>query len=314
MSRGTAVLAAAGKWRETHRLRVGWGGNDGLPVTGVTQDLQGGFMARGSWTDLSAGHWLDSPAAALQPYVAANPGRIAVIGVPLIPHDSVAASGWNTLLDSAIAGTHDADYVSMGENLALNSPKTCYCRLWWEFNMDDANVNSTKFKNAFARAVPLIRQGFANQATAGQTIKIVLCSMPDRSTKEAMYPGSAYVDVVSYDVYGKVYASTTPSQATALAEINGYLSDLVAWGQSTGKPVALDEWGNWQTQPNGTLMNRGYGDWPDFITAVFDWATTRSNNVAYLNYFNEAGGDVGITLDDQPNSKAVFISRTKAVQ
>lgn len=305
-------LLAAGRYRASTRLKVGIGGNDGVSVAGFSRDMQGAFMGRSTWTNLANADWLvDGP---LPAYNTANPTGAALIGVPLIPHDSVSSTGWNALLDSASSGAHDADYVSMGGNLAAVTAQTCYCRLWWEFNANDTNIDATKFKAAYAQAVPKIRQGFAAAAPA-KTLKIVFNSMPDRSTKEALYPGGAYVDIVSYDVYGKTYGSTNQTKTFALNQINGYLAALVAWGQSVGKPVALDEWGNWQVKPaDGTTTNRGFGDWPEYITAVFDWATNPANNVLYVAYFNEPGGDVGITLDDQPNSRAVFVSRANAVK
>jgi hypothetical protein len=292
---------------------VGWGGNDGSAIPGVTNEVVGAFMGRETWANLANGDWLTDPAASLRPYVLSRPDGAAAIGVPLIPTDGIAESGYNAALDTVIAGTHDADHTSMGRRLAEYGPKTVYCRLWWEFNMDDTFIDHTKFKSAFQRAVPNIRAGFASAARTGQTIKIVFCSMPDRSNKEDMYPGNSVVDVLSYDVYGKHYGPVTLTKAACLAEIQGYYADLVAWGAANSKPIALDEWGNWKSRAaDGVTDHRGYGDWPEYITATFDWA--EANNVLYLCYFNEPGGGVGITINQQPNSLAVFQARAARLQ
>lgn len=313
--RDNVVVSATGGDAGTGTARplIGWGGNDGLPVAGVTQEIQGAFMGRDSWSNLANGDWLvDGP---LPAYRTANPNGAALIGVPLIPHDSTSSSGWNALLDSAIAGSHDADYTALGRKLAEFSPKTCLARVWWEFNVDnDGDINPTKFKNAWSRAIPLIRSGFAAAARPGQTIKIVFNSMPDRTTKEALYPGSSVVDVVSYDAYAQRYGSSNPTKQQVIDLTAGYLADLTAWGQSVGKPVALDEWGCWGIVSSGGTTNRGTGDHPEYITQIFDWATNPSNNVAWLCYFNEPGGGVEITLDDVPNARSAFVARAQAAQ
>ncbi len=297
----------------TARPLIGWGGNDGLNIAGVRNEIRGAFMTRDSWADLAGGRYLtDGP---LPAYRTEYPDGAAMIGVPLIPHDSVSSSGWNALLDEAASGAQDATYRSLGAKLAEVTPKLCYARVWWEFNVEnEGDINATKFKAAWNRAIPLIRQGFANAGGSNKTLRIVFCSMPDRTTKEALYPGSATVDVVSYDVYGKQYGATNPTKAAVISLTAGYLNDLKAWGASTGKPVAIDEWACWQVVSAGGTTNRGTGDHPEFITQIFDFATNPANNCAYLCYFNEPGGGVGITLADTPNARSVFVTRAQAVQ
>lgn len=197
---------------------IGYGGNDRSSVPEIFNQASGCFMGRESWDNITNMDWIeDGPVPA---DIASNANRAVVMGVPLIPHDS--GTSWNTLLDQAAAGTHNSKYYSLGQKMAQLGARTVYARVWWEFNMGDEYPNTTKFKAAWQVAIPQIRNGFNAAKTSEQQLKIVLCSMPDRdhsTQRDAYYPGSGYVDVVSYDVYGKTYASSNQSKATVLAEV-----------------------------------------------------------------------------------------------
>jgi hypothetical protein len=302
------MLAAAGTRYRATVTRLGWSGDDAIPST--RHDVKGTWMVRDTWANMAAGNYLTE--GTYGTYVATFPGRSVDVGVPLIPHDSVPETGWNSLLDSVVAGSHDTDHFNMGKNIALNSTATVYARLWWEMNMSTASLDFTKFINAWNRAVPNIRSGFTSAAVAGQKLQIVFCYLPDRTTQAAMYPGSSTVDVVGSDIYGKMYQSTQPSSAQLLDTVNTQLNALTQFGADRGKPTSLGEWANWQALPNnGVTDSRGLGDFPGYIDTVFDWIV--ATHPVYVTHFNINDG-TGQRLIDTPNSLARYQVRAAALQ
>lgn len=300
--------AAATSAVSSASVLTGWSGDDAIPST--VQEIKGTWMVRDSWASMAAGNYLTE--GTFGTYVAANPTRVADIGVPLIPHDSTSESGWNALLDSVVAGTHDSDHFAMGAKIAQFGPQTVFARLWWEMNMTITQPDYTKFKNAWNRAVPNIRAGFASAADPGQTMKIVYCYLPDRDNQDDMYPNNSMVDLVGSDIYGKKYQSVTPTSQELLDEVNLQLTALTQFGADRGKSTSLGEWANWQQLPaNGVTDSRGRGDFPAYIDAVFDWIV--ATNPTYCVYFNISDGGVGQRLIDTPNSLARYQTRVAAL-
>lgn len=293
-------------------IPVGYSG----PVSdrpGLRRDITGTWMSRDSWAGMAAGDYLSAPEGEYARWLAA-PGNLAKavdVGVPLIPHNSGpggehAAGGranWNTLLDEAASGTRDATYTAMGGKLAQYGPQTVYARLWWEMNQYPASIDAARFKAAWARAVPLIRSGFAAAARPGQTLKIVYCYMASSSNTMDFYPADeTLVDIIAADVYAGIYGTTIPTLPALLRSLRGQLDALAVNGAVHGKPVALGEWGNWAQGTAGATETHGRGDAPEVIDAVMDWA--EQNQAAFLVYFDIADGGVGIDLDDTPLSLA----------
>jgi hypothetical protein len=318
--RRSALLGAAG-WGWPHKtLLVGWSMPDWPPektVAGVENEILGRWTARSTWAEVAAADYLSG--TELPGFVAAHPDRAVDLGVPLIPHD-LPSTQWNSELDAVIAGSHDTDHRSLGASLAALGARTVYARPWWEFDMGgDLTVGGTpdvnKFIGAWQRAIPNIRAGFASVATTGQSLKILYCPLPDRDDWATSYPGDSVVDVITSDIYGKVYSNVDPTQADMLAEVNGYLANLAAFGAAHGKPVAVSEWANCSPKGNtGVYDNRGCGDCPAYIDAMFDWALNPNNNVLYLCFYDSPDASVGIDLDSAPLSKARFVARAQGVQ
>ncbi len=275
---------------------VGW---SGAKIAGLDNQIFGTWMARDSWAGMAAGQWL-SANAGYTAFVAAHPDRAADIGVPLIPHDSGVPL--NQLLDEAIAGKRDSEYRAMGASLAKGAPETLYARLYWEMNMSPQPAKSldrSKFKAAWDRAVPLIREGFAATAPS-KDLKVVFCPISDGADYSAFYPSSSNVDVIAMDVYAAKWGAKTPTAAVLTASVQLYLDSIAAFAKEKGKPVALGEWANWQTGAQGSTNNHGRGDFPAYIDQVFDWA--EKNDAAYVVYFNLADGGVGQSLAETPAS------------
>ncbi|MBV9919991.1 MAG: hypothetical protein JOY78_03925, partial [Pseudonocardia sp.] len=255
----------------------------------------------------------------LPAYTKAYPNRAVDIGIPIIPHD-LDPGQWNTQLTAVIAGTHDADHQSLGQNLALLTPATCYIRPWWEFDIGgDLEVggvpDQTKFKQAWQRAVTNIRTGFAAAARAGQVLKINYSPLPDRDDWTSSYPGDAYVDVISPDIYGKVYNNTDPTVSQMIGEVSVYLDNLIAFAQAHNKPCAISEWANVSPKAPSTQYDvRGCGDCVPYIDLMFDFATNAAHNCLYMVYYDSDGGGVGNDLDTSPLSKARFTARAQTIQ
>lgn len=310
--------------------KFGWSGAD---IPAITNEVFGIWMARDTWERIDQAQWLyvhpTFPA-----WVTANPGKSVDIGVPLVPHDSVPSSGLNALFDQVIANASvqvhpsgtmkntDDVYLSLGRSLGQNwtpSNGTCYARIYWEFNMSpdpQQNIDRTKFIGAWNRAIPKIREGFA-QTGAGKTLKIVFCPISDGADYAPFYPANANVDVIAQDTYAQKWGTVIPTSADLLAWTNTFLTNLTTFAVSKGKPLGLGEWGNWQTGTAGQTGAHGRGDFPEYIDQVFDWVDAQKNTaspVEYLCYFNLSDAGVGITLNDTPNSLARLQTRVNGTR
>lgn len=289
-------------------------GNSGSSIPGVVNQVSGTWMARDTWANLSSAQWLSFNTGYVN-WVSANPDKAVDIGVPLIPHDmDKTGANWNTLLDEVIAGSHDAEYTSMGRNLSNVVPVNgkIFARVWWEMNMNPIanNINRAKFIAAWNRAIPLIRAGFAAKASETgrtHTMKIVFCPISDGADYTAFYPDNANVDIIGLDVYGAKWGTTIPTSSELLTHVQAYLDALTTFAGTKNKPMALGEWANWQTATVGNMTSHGRGDFPEYINQIFDWAI--AHNVAYLCYYNISDGGVGQTMANTPLSLAAYQTR-----
>lgn len=260
-----------------------------------------------TWANLTVTDALSSPE--LSAFVAANPKAAIDIGIPLIPHEQPAAN-WNGLLDEVAAGTHDAAFSTLGRNLAVYGPLTVFARPWWEFNLDyPANTRPTpaKFIAAWTRAIPLIRSGFAGAARFGQTLRILYSTSEGRQPDlDVFWPGDAYVDVISPDIYANVWGTATPTKQVLLDAMRAQLNTIGAFAAKHRKPIAISEWANVATHNNGTLGSQGAGDVPEFIDLMFDWA--EQQQALYLIYYN-IEANLHQDMSDTPSSLARYQER-----
>jgi hypothetical protein len=266
-------------------------------------------MGRDTWDNLAHGDWM--AISDLQPFVAAHPDRAVDVGVPLVPQGS--GEPINDLLEEAISGAKDQVYRSLGQALASYGPATVYARVWWEMNMrpDPADsIDRRAFREAWAHAVPIIREGFAAVAREGQVLRIVFCPISDGADFEEFWPGDEFVDIVAMDAYGSRWGSSAPSADDLLDSVRSDLNRLSSFGATHDKPVALGEWGNLQANAAGTA-SQGLGDFPQYVELIFEWA--RKNRAVYLVYFNLSDGGVGQTLTETPRSLAEVQAQVEAL-
>ncbi len=142
---------------------------------------------------------------------------------------------------------------------------------------------------------------------------------------ENFYPGDAYVDNVSLDVYDGIGGSISDSarwsdmlngvnaggysavQPAAIGgqSFQGYgLNWLAAFGKEHDKQVGLPEWGLCATGDNG-----GGGDDTTFMTNMTNWIKANATGPAI--FWNQGGGTIQLSVPNYtsgsaPNASAIF--------
>jgi hypothetical protein len=277
----------------------GWSGTSDA-LSGIPRKSTDIWTARTSWSDVAAVGWpyVNSDFTS---FVAANPNAITDFATALIPHD-LPSAGWNAMLDEVTSGVHDSVFVTQGQTMAQYGSQTVYCRPWWEMTMDVSNLDPAKFQAAWNHAIPIIRAAFA-AAAPNKTLKIAYCYLPNAAGDPMVYfPGPTNVDVIDADIYGKVWGTTTPTQAAMISSVQGDLEYLASFAAQYNKPMGISEWGNFAIQPQGVASNQGRGDEPAYIDTMFSFA--QQHHFLYMVYFNIPDGGVNQTLADTPLSLA----------
>jgi hypothetical protein len=245
-----------------------------------------------------------------------------VIGVPMVALNG-SGSPENTLAQGA-AGDENANFVTIAKNLVALGFGNAILRPGWEF--DGTGYPWTVQSNTDA----------ANFATYWQNIVTAMRSVPGADFKflwsptgfqslswniSDAYPGNAYVDYVSLDVYdwswdGTIFLSGDPNNSASVAQskdvFNEYLTDteglnwLASFAQAHDKPIVIPEWA-----VDSRTDGHGLGDDPTYIDDMYNWFIT--NHVAWVVYFvddvadnNNQGIDFLLTDGHFPNSLAAF--------
>jgi hypothetical protein len=248
-----------------------------------------------------------------------------VIGVPMVALNG-SGSPENTLAQGA-AGDENSNFVAIARNLVSLGFGNAILRPGWEF--DVAGGYPWEVSNV---------TDAANFATYWQNIVTAMRSVPGADFKflwspagfqslswniSDAYPGNAYVDYVSFDVYdwswnGTIFPQADPNNSATVAQskdvFNQYLTDpeglnwLASFAQAHSKPIVIPEWA-----VDSRTDGHGLGDDPTFINDFYNWFTT--NNVAWVVYFvddvadnNKQGIDFLLTDGHFPNSLAAFES------
>ena len=154
-----------------------------------------------------------------------------------------------------------------------------------------------------AGAVPLLRAGFRDAASPGQTLSIVWCTNAGAPNPEPFYPGDDVVDIIGSDTYGWVWGSADPTAAHMVSHLRTgpYMMDWLAqFANQHRKPTCQGEWANAAQKGSKPDDGHGAGDCPQYIDAIFAWAKTCRFGCRYVCYFNLDTGGVQITLDQTP--------------
>ena len=245
-----------------------------------------------------------------------------VIGVPMVALDG-SGSPENTLAQGA-AGDENANFVAIAKNLVTLGFGNAILRPGWEF---DGNWYPwTVQSNADAANFAAYWQNIVNamQSVPGADFRFLWSPAGFQSLSwniNDAYPGNAYVDYVSFDVYdwswdGTIFPSGDPNNSATVAQskavFNQYLTDpeglnwLASFAQSHNKPIAIPEWA-----VDSRTDGHGLGDDPTFINDMYSWFI--ANHVAWVVYFvddvadnNSQGIDFLLTDGRFSNSLAAF--------
>jgi hypothetical protein len=241
-------------------------------------------------------------------WVAANPGKGMVLGVPLTYDGQSLASTAN--------GSNDAEFTQMAQQLVAAGQGNDTIRLGVEMNgpwaTDNYDGNPQDFINAYnnaaeaMKAVPGANFSFDWNPANGEYNNIPV---------EDYYPGSANVNSIGVDVYDQDWGNTnaTPAQTwNTLTTEAGGLNELAAFAQTEGKPFSIPEYA--VAAPYGQAGNAnagmyGSGDDASFINNIADFLNTQANaeGVAFQSYFDSPSGGVGTTLETSPNSYNAYV-------
>ena len=246
-----------------------------------------------------------------------------VMGVPMVALDG-SGNPENTLAQGA-AGDENANFVAIAKNLVALGFGNAVLRPGWEFDGTwypwsvASNVDAANFATYWQNVVTSMR------SVPGANFKFLWSPAGFQSLSwniNDAYPGNAYVDDVSFDVYDWSWdtsifpPSGDPANTTTVAQSNAVFSELLndteglnwlsSFAQAHDEPIVIPEW---------AVTNRndghGLGDDPTFINNMSSWFIT--NHVAWSIYFTDdtadnvnQGIDFQVTDGNFPNSLAAL--------
>ncbi|HWM41263.1 MAG TPA: glycosyl hydrolase, partial [Burkholderiales bacterium] len=239
------------------------------------------FHGRNTWSEIEG---QDAQLSAWSQWVRAENGRNVVIAIGMFPPGGSLAS--------CAAGSYDANWRRLADNLAFHGLHWAYLRLGWqmesagnEWAAPPGSGRQASYAGCFRRIVQAMRQEQpANQwkfvFNVGDT------TWPDRAYLESVWPGDAYVDVVGVNAYDLSWIPNSypyPSgcdancrqtrQQTSWEHRSWSLVDIRNFAAAHGKPLAFPEWGMLARQDG-----RGGGDNTYFVQKMRDFFMDPANN------------------------------------
>ena len=252
-----------------------------------------------------------------------------VIGVPMVALNG-SGNPENTLAQGA-AGDENANFVAIAKNLVSLGFGNAILRPGWEFDgpwfpwLVESNADAANFATYWQNIVTAMR------SVPGADFKFLWSPAGFQSLSwniNDAYPGNAYVNYVSLDVYdwswdGTIFPSGDPNNAGTIAQskalFNEYLTDteglnwLTSFAQAHNKPIVIPEWAVLIANPGSAQSGHGLGDDPTFVNDMYQWFS--ANNVAWVIYFidnvadnNNQGIDFLLTDGHFSNALAAFES------
>jgi hypothetical protein len=234
-----------------------------------------------------------------EPWQQANPGTPMILGTPL-------TFAGQTIQQTA-SGANNAEFVDMAQQLVNAGMGNSVIRLGWEGNGNwyPWGADPTDYVAAYNQAaqamksVPGANFSFDWSVSAGET---------NNTPFSQYYPGNQNVNSIGIDAYDWDFANPNASPQerwnTILNEPGG-LQDVANFASQQGKPFSVPEWGLVQSESAGGTSPGG-GDDPYYINQMA--AFMNNNNTAFQSYFDTAGGGVGTTLEQNPQSDAAYIA------
>lgn len=216
----------------------------------------------------------------------------------------IPGDGSSTLAEGA-KGAYDHYFFEAGQKLVAGGYGDAILRVGWEFNHHmmpwAAYKDPHNWVKMYRRVVQTLR------SVTGAHFQFDWCSVPGNIAipQDAIYPGDAYVDIISMDVYNQrwdVHAPNTPeAQWNALLTMPYGLTWLSDFARKHGKKVAIPEWAT------GTGMNgRARGDDAYFVRHMAKWIA--DNNVLYFDWwdYDRAGYDGTLETGKFPDTASAF--------
>ena len=271
------------------------------------------FEASDTWANIAGPGWILNPWST---WVAAQPGRTLILGVPMLSGSATLATG--------ATGAYNSYYQTLATNLVAKGLGNTIIRLGWEFNGGwyawAASGKTASFITYWQQIVTTMR------AVPGAG-NLKFCFNPvhgyQQFPAEQAYPGDAYVDYVALDVYDESWTANTypwpvgtsdteiaSRRATVWNELNTGNHGLAFWknfATTHGKPFALGEWG-----VNHRADGHGGEDNAQFVSNMYDYMI--NNGVAWAVYFDVQAPDGHHQLSpitsgtDFPLSRARFLA------
>lgn len=199
-----------------------------------------------------------------------------IYSVPLLPD-----TGGSITLGAA--GAYDAHFATLAAVMVAHGQGDAILRPGWEFNGDWFDWSAQTDPAAFAAYWRHVVDAMRSVPGADFRFDWSVALGTNQFPIELAYPGDAYVDVVSADVYDaswyiEDHGDPVRRWERMLVQPHG-LNWFKSFATAHGKPMAFSEWGlNQRSDGNGG------GDNPYFIERMHDWIT--SNNVLYHMYFD----------------------------
>lgn len=256
------------------------------------------------------------------------------IGLPLFPahdHSGKAYSEIEARWEQAADGEFDSHFQTLARTLVQQGFGSSYLRPAWELNGSwfpwgiDKGDPSKRGERAELFAAYWRRVHTAMMSVKGAQFKwlwnVSVGYEPDQFDFTRAWPGDAYVDFVSVDIYdaqGEYYWTLLKDknnkwpQATlrewawkslvdgvhtslATGEADGQVRGMNFYrefARQKNKGFIISEWGLWDSHVITRLEPRSYaessifgsGDNPDFIQRMYDWI--KANDVHAAAYFN----------------------------
>src|ERR1700741_470622 len=170
----------------------------GSPVT-----IASFFHGEDSWSAIEG---QESQLSTWAQWARAENGRNVTIGIGMFPSGSSLAS--------CAAGSYDANYRRLADNLAFHGLHWAYLRLGWAMDFDwvawgaaPGSGKEASYAGCFRRIVQVMRQ--AQPANQWKFVLTTATNWNSRATLEAIWPGDAYVDVVGMSFYGQSGAANS---------------------------------------------------------------------------------------------------------
>jgi hypothetical protein len=192
-------------------------------------------------------------------------------------------------LEAGATGAYNSHFLNLAKAFVAAGQPSVTFRLGWEmastYQQWSAESDPVAFAEYWRQIVTTMR------SVPGQKFKFDWNGggAPAGDPVYQAYPGDAYVDYITNDIYDQSWNSnagyanntaTTAGYESSWGDIQTQLNQLASFGAAHGKPIGLPEWGDWYRSDG-----HGGGDDPYFLAQMYKWLTT-TPNVAFAIYYD----------------------------